>query len=275
MKGERQKARREMKKVFSKLITAALILVLTFSLVGFAPANAKGKTPVLLSSASEKEENLPPYEYHHVSKDYSKTFTGKNGNRIIVQSYIDRVVLVGFQKGIKKINKTLKKMANNFYEDYGVEGVYETAQFDVENGRDKEIYNDYVYMGVTYMGSKYVSIESRLSWYAGGTGNYNSTGLTFDLKTGKTKTITEVTGLSLDEIKEKFIMGVKDGGYFGNYYDDYSKELMEYVDTLNAKNINYVINSNGQVAIIVPFYTSPFLGGASIEIALDDVYVAE
>ena len=262
-----------MKKTLSKFIAAALVLVLALSLVGFAPADA-AETPQLTTSASPATEYLP-YDYHHASTDYCKTFTGEEGNQVIVESYIDRVVLVGFGKGIKKINKTLKTIARYFYNDYGVDGIYEYAQAAVEGGVDKEIYFDYVYMGVTYMGTKYVSIDSSFNWYAGGVTNIMSNGLVFDLKTGKKKTITAVTGLKEAEIKSKLIETIKKSGMFGDFYDEYADKISEYVDSLTAKDINFIINREGKIVIIVPPYTDPFFGGASIEFVLDDVYVAE
>ena len=66
MKGERQKARREMKKVFSKLIAAALILVLTFSLVltgcgnsGGAASSSAAKSSAAASSSEDRRLCLP------------------------------------------------------------------------------------------------------------------------------------------------------------------------------------------------------------------------
>lgn len=266
-------AQKHMKKTLSKFIAAALVLVLALSLVGFAPADA-AETPEVTSTTSEPEK-ASPYHYYHLAKDYTKTFTGEAGNQIIVESYVNRVVLVGFGDSIKKINKSLKKIASGFYKNCNVEGAYEYAKSDVDQGKDLEIYTDYVYMGVTYTGTKYVSIVSENVWYVGGVTNIFDNGLVYDLDTGKRKTITAVTGLKLDEIKEKFIESVKNSQSFGEYYDEYADSISAYVDTMTAKDINFIIDSKGQISIFIPPYTDPFFGGIAKTFALDGVYVAE
>lgn len=247
MKGERENAGK-MKKYLGKLLSFFVVLVMVVSVWGNIAVSA--------------DEEYTWWDFYHTTTDKVKTFTGENGNSIIANCYYERLVLVGLQKGIKKINKTLKKCVKKL--DY--KSLYAIAEEDVKDGRGNEIYNDNFKQEVHSYGTDYVSIIENRYWWAGGVSNSFTQGYTFDLNTGKLLKPGKITGLSYKEIKEKYKKALKaDPDFRGMDFD-----IDKYVDGIKEADFNYYINGDEFVAVMAPY---TFYGGWSRTYVLDGVSI--
>ena len=230
-----------MKKYLEKLLCLALVLVLALSVFG----------TVQVSAAEEEDDDYINWTFHYATNDKTKEFKGEEGNTVIANCFYQRLVFTGFSKGIKKINKTLKKLSKSF----DCSGLYSYAEEDAKLGRDRVIYDDYTMQEIHSVGEHYVSVVVSRYWWAGGVSNSFCDGYTFDTKTGKLIKPSKITGLSFKELKNKFKKAIEsdpdyiaDSGYF---------DLDAFLDGLEESDVNYYINGD-EFVIIIPPYT---LGG--------------
>ena len=248
-----------MKKIIKRSLALVMALVLSVTAFSFVPVSAE-------------EDDYSPVSWYPAVTSSTKTYTGKNGNKIIANTYFERAVITGFQKGISKINKATKKMAKSF----DPSNLHSTAKEVAElSDYSKEIFYDCVNMDVSYYDSKYISMVSTEHWYAGGVSNDISVGYVYDLNTGKKKTITQVTGLSEKKIKSKLVDAIKGDEEFKDYIDEFAPQIEAMVNATKIKDISFAIDIDGRVFVLIPPYTEPLYGGWTRFYFLDGVTVAE
>ena len=253
-----------MKKIFGKLLALALVLTLSVSVLGVVPVLAD-ETDMVIDSAYY-DNDYEPYNYHRVVKDKCKTFSEGDGC-VVATCFYERIVLVGFKKGIKKINKTLKKLSNNYYYD----DLYECAEAASKDGGLKDVFCDYVTSDVTWADQTYISVVTTGQWYAGGSSSHSISGYVFNLDTGKKVSITTATGSTLKQVKKALLHAIKEDVEFSDVYDSYATELEAFVNGLKTADISYYINGEGKAVVCVGPYTEPFYGGWTREYVLNDL----
>ncbi|MCR5684507.1 MAG: DUF4163 domain-containing protein [Lachnospiraceae bacterium] len=222
-----------LRRIAAFVLAAALVLGTAGKLDAYAAAAAVTKDPGRYNSNT----------YIYTVTDYSTRFTGK-GSTIDVQCYYQMLQLPGKDKASKKINKILKNLAKGFDPD----SVLSIAEMDAENrelGADEvEIYSDYSISSVTYNDGRYLSNLIYRYWYAGGVSNIFNDGYTFDLKTGKRAKITDVTGWSLKDIKDRIIANIEADGEFSE--EDPYKEV---VNGKKAADFNFYLLPGRQCVV--------------------------
>ena len=251
-----------MKKILGKVLALVLVLTLSLSVMGVSSVKADEEDVMTISATND----YVPYSWYPVVKDKVKKFSADGENGVIANCYYERISFIGFKKGIKKINKALKKLSSA----YSVDNLYSYAREAGEEGVN-DVYYDCVRSDVSYADQKYVCVTTSREWYAGGVGNYFTNGYVFNLDTGKRAYITTVTGCSLKQVKNAIISSVKNDGEFEEYLTEYAEQLKAYVDGLSAKDIDFYINGYGKVVLLIGPYTEPFYGGWTREYILEDL----
>lgn len=251
-----------MKKLLTKFFALVMVLIMSVSVLATAPVKADEEEVVLISAQNE----YTPYSWHPVVNDKVKTFANDNGG-VIANCYYERIVLVGFKKGTKKINKALKKLSSA----YSCDDLYSCAKDAAEMGEANDVYNDFVRSSVSYADQKYFSVVTTREWYAGGVGNYFIDGHVFNLDTGKRVSITTATGSTLKQVKNAILSAVKNDPEFGDYLTEYEPQIKEFINGLKTSDINYYINEHGKAVVLVAPYTEPFYGGWTREYILEDL----
>ena len=251
-----------MKKFFTKTMALLMCLFISVSVLAAAAVKADEEDVVLIS----EEDDYVPYSWYPVVKDKVKTFANDNGG-IIANCYYERIVLVGFKKGTKKINKALKKLSAA----YSCADLYDSAKAVAELGDANDVFSDFVRSNVSYADQKYFSVVTTRECYAGGVGNHFTDGYVFNLDTGKRVSITKATGSTLKQVKDAIISAVKNDSEFGEYLTEFEPQLKEFVNGLKASDINYYINIYGKAVFLVSPYTEPFYGGWTREYVLEDL----
>ena len=247
-----------MKKIIKRSLALVMALVLSVTAFSFVPVSAE-------------EDDYSPISWYPVVKNSTKTYTGKTGNQIIANTYFERKVLLGFDKGISKINKALKKLEKS----YDPSSLHATAkEMADESNYSKEILYDCVTMDVSYCGMKYICLVSTEYWYGGGVSNDMTSGYVYDLNTGKKKTITQVTGLSEKVIKSKIVDAIKSDEEFKDYIDEFGPQIEAMVNATKVKDINFVVEQDGSITVLILPYTEPLYGGWTRYYSLDGVTVA-
>ena len=168
------------KKLFflKRFTSVMLVLCLILPIVSTTlTANAKAKTSQV--------------KFSYSTKSSSKTY--KSG--IKAKTYYKRAVLKGNSKGVKKINKYLKKQSTDFLKSKSVKDLHSCAKNGVPYSENEE-YLCYTTSKVTYNSKNIISIRLTYNWYAGGVFNSDRYGYTFNVKTGKKLIFTNVSKYS-------------------------------------------------------------------------------
>ena len=221
---------RKMKKAV-KVLALVLCLAMAVSVFEYAGVYAKDRTPVTI-----------------IKDDYSEIVEGVAG-KIIVECYIERLSLTGKTKAVKKINKTIKKLAYK----YGIDQVFEYAEDRVADkypvDDEYNVYHDTVDCDQTYNDGKTVSVRIFRTTNYGGVTNYLYKNGTFDLSTGKPVKITKASGKSLDYIKKRLTGNIR-----ADYGEDVTEEAVTYVNSMKESQFNYYINSDGLCVVCFDSY---------------------
>ena len=224
------RTQRKMKKAV-KVVAFMLCLVMAISVLEYAGVYAKDRTPVTI-----------------IKEDYSEIVKGAAG-KLTVECYIERLSLAGKTKAVKKINKTIKKLAYK----YGIDQVFEYAEervaekYPIDDAYN--VYRDTVDCDQTYNDGKTVSVRIFRSTNYGGVTNYLYKNGTFDLSTGKSVKITKASGKSLKYIKERLI-----GNFRADYGDEGTEEAVTYINSMKESQFNYYINGDGLCVVCFDSY---------------------
>ena len=213
-------------KLWKKISVAVLAGVLAVGLM----ASVAPKDQIVAHAAEA---------YTYKTAKNNQTFKGESCT-ITLKKYYKRVVLSGSSSAVKAINKQLEKYSDEFMAEPS--GAVEYAKEDCKYRTYDETYNDYVTQKVSYLSDDIISIVTTYNWYAGGVGNTNTYGYTFDLKTGKEiKKLTSVTKTtSLSKIKSTLTKKIEADP---NNYD--ASDLKD----MKATDFHFYINSKGKVIV--------------------------
>ena len=146
--------------------------------------------------------------------------------------------LQGTSKVVKKINKALK-------------AGYTESQKDKEkdNSKDDAMNRDVVYeltstCKVRYNQKGYISFSYDHYWFAGGVSNIWTDGMTFDLKTGKKLSVSDVVSGSNTKIRKKILAKYeKKNGELGTLGQD------EILKDTKMKDFQFYLNKDGNVVV--------------------------
>ena len=183
------KGSKKMKKKISFLILLCLIFAAVWS-----------KAPAVVAASKA--------QYRIVTEQR----TWKDGKKVRGIVSFQYPLLKGNSKAVEKINETLKKAAEDYFEsesaknlkEYTLEAIAENRFYD-----ESEQYYFETSCSVTYNKNNVISIGMTERWYAGGVSNHNEYGYTFDLKTGKQLSITDVVKGNSKEVKNKILAAAK------------------------------------------------------------------
>lgn len=183
-------------------------------------------------------------------KTYTKKFKFEDGSVYKTIKY-EIPVLQGKTKAIKKINKFYENIAEKWKKS--AEQNLDEARTLVKEIDNGGYYSDEVSFKVTYNKNGYISIFSMGYEYTmGAHGMQYYESHTFNVKTGKELTLTDIMSGSKASIKNKietiFIKDIK------KHPEEYFEEAIDTVKkTANANNTNFYLSKNGIV-----FYYGPY-----------------
>lgn len=160
------------------IIIAILMNIFVFTSVGSFSVSAKSKTKKA--------------KYSIVKIDKTKKFD----SGVTAEVYYNKVHLKGKSKAIKKINNAIEKDYKLFAKNIG--NLYDYAEHSV---MDATFYWK-AKSKVTYNKNNIISIRVKKFWFAGGVGNSDCYGLTFNLKTGKKLGVKSVCNYSENKLRE-------------------------------------------------------------------------
>ena len=217
---------------------------------------------------SEKEEKeKPTYTYPEYDPE-AATYTVENINHStldldaqlpVIKTYYDKVVLQGDSEEIKAINTLIDADYEKYFYDNGV------AQFE-ENFSTHPLYGDtehpflFTYSAaVTHNKYNTFSIRMIVDSYFGGVATINSYGMTFDTSTGKALTLSELTDIEDEELRQSFVDITWNQIQYDALYDD-AREVLESLQL--SDYIFYV--EEGEIVLTYPCYTfAPGVNGAA------------
>ena len=152
--------------------------------------------------------------------------------------------LQGTSKVVKKINKALKAGYTESQKDK--EKLWNYVK---DNSKDDAMNRDVVYevtstCKVRYNQKGYISFSYDHYWFAGGVSNIWTDGMTFDLKTGKKLSVSDVVSGSNTKIRKKILAKYeKKNGELGTLGQD------EILKDTKMKDFQFYLNKDGNVVV--------------------------
>lgn len=152
--------------------------------------------------------------------------------------------LQGTSKVVKKINKALKAGYTESQKDK--EKLWNYVK---DNSKDDAMNRDVVYeltstCKVRYNQKGYTSFSYDHYWFAGGVSNIWTDGMTFDLKTGKKLSVSDVVSGSNTKIRKKILAKYeKKNGELGTLGQD------EILKDTKMKDFQFYLNKDGNVVV--------------------------
>ena len=152
--------------------------------------------------------------------------------------------LQGTSKVVKKINKALKAGYTESQKDK--EKLWNYVK---DNSKDDAMNRDVVYeltstCKVRYNQKGYISFSYDHYWFAGGVSNIWTDGMTFDLKTGKKLSVSDVVSGSNTKIRKKILAKYeKKNGELGTLGQD------EILKETKMKDFQFYLNKDGNVVV--------------------------
>ena len=152
--------------------------------------------------------------------------------------------LQGTSKVVKKINKALKAGYTESQKDK--EKLWNYVK---DNSKDDTMNRDVVYeltstCKVRYNQKGYISFSYDHYWFAGGVSNIWTDGMTFDLKTGKKLSVSDVVSGSNTKIRKKILAKYeKKNGELGTLGQD------EILKDTKMKDFQFYLNKDGNVVV--------------------------
>ena len=152
--------------------------------------------------------------------------------------------LQGTSKVVKKINKALKAGYTESQKDK--EKLWNYVK---DNSKDDAMNRDVVYeltstCKVRYNQKGYISFSYDHYWFTGGVSNIWTDGMTFDLKTGKKLSVSDVVSGSNTKIRKKILAKYeKKNGELGTLGQD------EILKDTKMKDFQFYLNKDGNVVV--------------------------
>ena len=152
--------------------------------------------------------------------------------------------LQGTSKVVEKINKALKAGYTESQKDK--EKLWNYVK---DNSKDDAMNRDVVYeltstCKVRYNQKGYISFSYDHYWFAGGVSNIWTDGMTFDLKTGKKLSVSDVVSGSNTKIRKKILAKYeKKNGELGTLGQD------EILKDTKMKDFQFYLNKDGNVVV--------------------------
>ena len=209
------------------------------------------------SDIQTMEESLEDKKIDSVEYEISRQDNSywNQSSEILIENYYDQVILKGDSESISLINSAISNdMHKNLLkpEDMKNYAQHATPEFAYKSNYTAE---------VTHNANGYISIKMFTEWYMGGVNNSIWYGMTFNLNTGSSATLTELTGIDSktleSQLKEKtwsYLTNERGDELFAEAYDT----LQDY--TLDKFNFSV---ENGEIILLFPVYTfAPGVSGS-------------
>lgn len=176
-------------------------------------------------------------------KKVDKTKLYYNGTKYsTAKVYFKKAVLKGNSKRIKKINKAITKECNRFLNSESTKRLYEYTKTATYESNSYVEYYYYAESKVTYNKNGIISIKITTYWCAGGVGNVDTYGLTFNLKTGKQLYLTDVCNGTPNKIKQRVIKKIQNTPEQSSCYWD-------KINAYKTKNMNFYLVPNKKAIV--------------------------
>ena len=216
-----------------KMSVLALCLAAVLTITGLSAGKVQASPKVYTGN---NQNNIS-----YLTIDYSESCkTGKiNGKYTYTMP-----ALQGTSKVVKKINKALKAGYTESQKDK--EKLWNYVK---DNSKDDAMNRDVVYeltstCKVRYNQKGYISFSYDHYWFAGGVSNIWTDGMTFDLKTGKKLSVSDVVSGSNTKIRKKILAKYeKKNGELGTLGQD------EILKDTKMKDFQFYLNKDGNVVV--------------------------
>ena len=239
-------------KIFAVLASLAVGSSLLLNSCGAILSGLLGSSvrqEVSVETKAPETPNLEFADYEIIRED--RSFLDEKSKKPLIEIYYDRVEVAENVPGAEAINAHISAQCEAFL---GQRDGLETNLEFPGLSTDSPFYCTSV-AEVTHNGGGVFSVRSSESWFMGGVGNYNLSGLTFDMKTGQLLTLAELCPQKEGQIRELALAWMEETygeeDFFGR-----EETLAKYA----YEEIPFFI-LNGQVVLCFPTYT--FAAGAS------------
>lgn len=230
-----------------KTICLILSFLLAVPLLFFVPANVEAAA-----------------EYQYVKIDDSRTFNGGT-----FRNYFKYPKLKGDSQAVKKINRALKKEGESHVKmsGYTMKDIEEFIAHDYENYQTKCEYYNTVDGKAAFNSDDIFSIRYSFAWFAGGVGNGDIYGDTFDLKTGKKLNIMQVV-----DSKYSDYTSLRNAIYkkLKKKYEQEAAEafLTNYDTEKKLKNADFYVTARGKVVVCFRTYDISYGAAGCLTVTL-------
>lgn len=215
------------------IIITILMNMFVFTSVGSFSASAKSKTKKA--------------KYSIVKIDKTKKFD----SGVTAKVYYNKVQLKGKSKAIKKINNAIEKDYKHFAK--GIGNLYDYAEHSFMDAT----FFWTAKSKVTYNKNNIISIRITTDWFAGGVGNTNRYGLTFNTKTGKKLGIKSVCNYSTKNLR-KTVQSKLKKKYGSELWEDHISNYKE--KTKNISKYKFYLNPGKKCVVCFEPYSVGYGG---------------
>lgn len=239
-------------KIFAVLASLAVGSSLLFNSCGAILSGLLGSSvrqEVSVETVAPEEPNSERAEYDIFRED--RSFLDERSKKPLIEVYYDRVEVAENVPGAKLINAYISAQCEAFLgQRDGLEthlefpGLSTDSPFYCTSAAEVSHNEDGVF-----------SVKSSESWFMGGVGNYNLSGMTFDMETGELLTLAELCPQKEGQIRE-YTLAWMDETYGEEDFFGREETLAKYA----YEEIPFFI-LNGQIVLCFPTYT--FAAGAS------------
>ena len=232
-----------------------LLVLSGFTLLLYGTALLQGKKEREVASVSSEYILKKPNLISFTNEVYEKSYYNSNNKLCLSLVYRYPLIANAGNENLIEINKQIEKQKNEWI----------TSQQDlIEDAKQQDLIcntnGNEVNYGVTYNEDDILSILFEGYLYAGGAhGMPYRMPQTFRVSTGKPMSLSEVTGLTEDQVQtkvnEKFrILYEQNPGVFWN-------NARELVEKLSYKEYSYYVENNGVHVYFDPYFVAPFAAG--------------
>lgn len=238
-----------------KQLYLALFLGMTLVLSACGAGNQTSPTPsptAELSEPSVPAAAQPAADALTGSAEYTierqdRSVTNKDGSTALSR-YFDLVQLTGDTPEIQAINDSLNSHCEEFFAE-------NSGDVPLEKRTD-DVWLNTMDAAVTQNGDGLLSVNMTRTWYMGGVANTDYLGYTYDLSTGETVGLADLTGQDQDTLATTLREIVK--AYMVSHLEvDWWDDAADTVDSRSLEDMIFWVNSGEIVLCFSTYDLSP------------------
>lgn len=233
-----------MNKKIKKVLTILLLITISTCYINTSNTHVSAKIKV-----------------SYITKELTETYNVENGT-ITAKYRYDLPQLSGNSSAIEKINKSLEKGYTKSLTDKERLLEYAKSGYVLDNN---DTYFSTTTCNITYNQNNYISFCFKHKWYAGGTSNIWTDGISFDLKTGNKLKITDVISGDKNTVKNKIINKYLKVTGFGDNTD-----VIYELDRTKISQFQFYLKNRKVILCFGPY--APGYGNGHFEFSLSGNY---